>query len=374
MLREMASVPQPRGIMDSRRKGISLNKFRSVRGHRPAWIAWVSAAVWLGAASATAGWAWAGDPPAQVQTLAFYRDGLDRAIEDKVSLGEPAIIDWQEHINRQFGQQVRPSPASLEHPLVPRIRAMLAALPPRIHRLASRHVVAVYLLENDWGTGTTEAVQDDQGRWRYGYIALNLSVLERTANAWGSWKERSAFQPDPPARIDMVLESEAADTVDGALRFIFLHELGHVLGLALGVHGFWDAEPVPVETLDSPFVRLSWQPDGSGKLVSRWRERFPVLSQLHFYSFGEATLKASEAADVYRALAQTDFPSLYAATNPYDDWAETFVVYVHTRMLGQPYRVSVTGGASGSSEYRSCMDVHGCPDKVAWVERYLAAP
>lgn len=309
---------------------------------------------------------------APVQTLAFYRQGLSRTIEEKVSLGDPAIIDWQERINRKFGQEVRPTPASPGHPLVPRIRAMLAALPPRIHALASRHVVAFYLLENDWGTGTTEAVQDDQGRWRYGYIALNLTVLERTANAWGTWKENSAFRAEPPVRIEMTLEPDPSDTVDGALRFIFLHELGHVLGLALGVHGFWDAEPVPPETLESPFVRLSWESEGA-VLASKWRERFPALSQLHFYRFEEAALPAGEAAGVYRALAQTDFPSLYGATNLYDDWAEAFAIYVHTHLLGKPYSVSVTSSAGRVAEYRSCITERTCREKVALVERILGA-
>jgi hypothetical protein len=308
---------------------------------------------------------------APVQTLAFYRDTLTKPIEDKISLGDPAIIDWQERVNRQFGQEVRPNPASPGHPLVPRIRAMLAALPPRIHELASRHVVAVYLLENDWGTGTTEAVQDELGRWRYGYIALNLTVLERTANGWGSWKEGSAFRPEPPVSIEMTLEPADRDSVDGALRFIFLHELGHVLGLALGVHGWWDAEPLPPETVESPFVRQSWQADGAGKLVSRWRERFPMLSLLDFYSFAEARLSAGQAAEAYQALAQTNFPSLYGATNAYDDWAEAFAVYVHTRLLRMPYSVRAGGGAGTAVEYRSCIAAGNCPDKVAWVERYL---
>jgi hypothetical protein len=170
----------------------------------------------------------------------------------------------------------------------------------------------------------------------------------------------------------MTLEPAETDTVDGALRFIFLHELGHVLGLALGVHGFWDAEPLPPETLDSPFVRASWMPDGSGTLVSRWRERYPVLSQLDFYGFESAALPAGRAASAYSALARTDFPSLYGATNLYDDWAEAFAIYVHARMLGKPYRVQV--GGRETADYRSCVVTGACAEKVTLVEHYLSLP
>jgi hypothetical protein len=330
------------------------------------------AAIWL--AAFWAGAALAAEALPAVQRLTHYPDALSRPIESKLSFGDPAILDWQEHINKKFGQEIRPDPASPDHPLVPRIRAILAGLPPLVHDLASRFVVAVYLLEHDWGTGTAEAVQDAQARWRYGYIALNLSVLERTANAWGTWKERSAFRPEPGAEIRMILASAGDDTVEGALRFIFLHELGHVLGLALGAHGFWDAEPLPAETLESPFVRLSWLPGAEGRFVSRWRGRFPILSRLDFYRFADARLGAGEALAAYQALSQTDFPSLYGAINLYDDWAETFAVYVHTRILGKPYRVEIAAPGGERFIYTSCVAEGHCPEKVAMLERLLQIP
>jgi hypothetical protein len=307
-----------------------------------------------------------------VQRLDHYPGALERRIEEKISLGDPDVLDWQEHVNRQFGQAVRPAMASPGHPLIPQIRAMLAALPDPIHRLASRYVTTVYLLENDYGTGTTEAVQDAEGRWRYGYIALNLSVLNRTANDWATWKERSAFRPDSLASLALAIEPRETDTVQGALRFIFLHELGHVLGLALGAHGFWDAEPIPAETRDSPFVRLSWTQGPEGKLVSRWREALPVLSRLDFYSFDEARLTTRDAWEAYAALAQTDFPSLYGATNLYDDFAEAFAIYVHTRLLRRPYEVEVTGRDGRRLTYRSCIQDGRCPRKLELLEQWLA--
>ena len=174
--------------------------------------------------------------------------------------------------------------------------------------------------------------------------------------------------------IQMTLEDPAQDNIEGAVRFIFLHELGHVLGLALGAHGFWDAEPLPPETLDSAFVHLSWRAGDDGKLASRWKERLPLLLQLDFYSFGEARLGARRAVDAYKALAETDFPSLYGATNAYDDWAEVFAVYVHTKMLGKPYRVKITGGMGTSYTYTSCLTNGRCPEKLAAVERLIGTP
>ena len=307
-----------------------------------------------------------------VQRLEHYPGALERPIEEKISLGDEALLDNQLRINLEYGQDVRPRRAAPDHPLIPAIRQLLARLPPRIHALASRYVVAVYLLEDDWGTGTTEAVRDADGNWHYGYIALNLSVLDRTANAWGSWKERSAFRPDPSVKIRMTLERKPRDTVAGAVRFIFLHELGHVLGLALQAHGFWDAEELPAATRDSQFVHASWELGPEGTMVSKWSERFPRFSKLDFYRFEQAALPAGEALRIYRDLAVTNFPSLYSATNLFDDFAESFAIFVHTRLLNKPYLVNIEVDGGARFTYRSCFQRARCPKKVRAIESALA--
>ena len=313
----------------------------------------------------------AAEPPPIVQRLEHYAGALEKPIEEKIRLGDEAILEWQHQINLKFGQDIRPRKASPNHPLVPLMRKVLAELPPKIHALASKYVVAVYLLEDDFGTGTTDAVLDAQGRWRYSYIALNLTVLERTANDWSTWKENSTFTQDPDFQITMILEDEPDDTVEGALPFIFLHELGHSLGLSVEAHGFWDAEELPASTRDSPYVGISWVDGGEGKMLSRWKERFPQLSELDFYSFKEAPLSTADAVSVYGSLAVSDFPSLYGATNLFDDFAEAFAIYVHHQLLGKPYRVVIRHKQQILFTYTSCIVSGLCPRKTAALEALL---
>lgn len=42
-------------------------------------------------------------------------------------------------------------------------------------------------------------------------------------------------------------------------------------------------------------------------------------------------------------LVNTDFPSLYAATSPWDDFAECYAIYVHQHLLGGTYRLTWKG-------------------------------
>lgn len=312
-----------------------------------------------------------GGQPAPLQRIASYPGALERPLVERISLGHEDLLVWQHKINLKYGQDVRPRKASPSHPLVPKVRSMVAALPEPIRRLASRHLVALYLLEDDWGTGTTEAVQDAQGRWQYAYMALNLTALTRKANAWGSWKEASAFRPRPGNSVRMVLEHPAEDTREAAIRFIFLHELGHAIGIPLGAHGWWDAEKLPRATEHSPFVKISWRKDAAGKMVSRWREKFPGFAELAFYSPDHSGPDISNAEAIYRDLAATDFSSLYATTNLFDDFAEAFAIYVHTKLLGKPYRVEIFRQGKRSFTFRSCISTGTCRAKVRALEALL---
>ncbi|MCZ6627667.1 MAG: hypothetical protein O7E56_05480 [SAR324 cluster bacterium] len=311
------------------------------------------------------------EQPSRLQRIASYPGALSLPLQDKISFGDTALLDWQHKINLKYGMDVRPSRAAADNPLVAYVRSMIAALPVEIQRLASKYMVALYLLEHDWGTGTTEAIQDAQGRWRYAYVALNLTVLTRKANAWGSWKEESAFRPESSHAIRMVLESAPDDTHEAAIRFIFLHELGHVLGLALAAHGYWDAEQLPAATEHSPYLRISWQKSAEGKMVSRWPQSTFWFSKLAFYNSEASGLSLAQAEAAYRALARTDFPSLYGTTNPFDDFAEAFAIYVHTRMLGKPYRVDILRDGKPRFTFRSCITTGACKAKVKALQKLL---
>ncbi|HEX7928240.1 MAG TPA: hypothetical protein VF678_11660, partial [bacterium] len=194
-----------------------------------------------------------------VQKLSHYPGAVGKPIEQKVVPGSKEVLDRALQSNLDYGQDVRPEPASPEHPLVPKVRAALRALPPAIQKLASQYVTAIYLVEDDWGTATTEGVQDDTGQWKYSYIVLNLTALTRTANAWAEWKENSAFKPDPKYRLKMTIEPAEGDTEQNAIRFIVLHELGHAIGLGAGVHGFWDDDTLSPLTRNSPYLKNSWE-------------------------------------------------------------------------------------------------------------------
>ena len=306
------------------------------------------------------------------QRSIHYQNLYVRPLEDRILPAPLSVLQLAYRGNRRAGVDLWPIAAPADHPLVPLLRTMIRSLPAPIYRLATRHLAGIFLVDHTFGSARTEGVWDPSDRLVGGYMVLNVTALSRPANAWISMRENSAFHSTSAnTTIEVILESPETDTPESALRFIFLHELGHVLGMALGVHGHWAVPETFPLTLQSPFARLSWRLDGRGGLVSPGKQMSPLLAQLHFYRFEAAPLPRSIALRVYRQMARTDFPSLYGALDAYEDFAETFALYVHTRILGKPYAVVVKEGGRTIGVYRSCLQIGACPAKAAFVKRLL---
>ncbi|HEX7925992.1 MAG TPA: hypothetical protein VF678_00275, partial [bacterium] len=106
-------------------------------------------------------------------------------------------------------------------------------------------------------------------------------------------------------------------------------------------------------------------------MVSKWAGRFPRLGTVKFYRFDKAPTPLSDAETIYRALNQTNFVSLYGVTNLFDDFAEAFAIYVHTKMERRPYRVEVFEGDTARITYTTCIVAGTCTDKVKAIEAVL---
>ena len=79
-------------------------------------------------------------------------------------------------------------------------------------------------------------------------------------------------------------------------------------------------------------------------------------------------------AETYAALMNTNFPTLYAATHPADDFAESFANFVHVVLLRQPFEVRIAHDGKRVLQYNGCWNERRCAGKRAFLERLLAKP
>ena len=73
----------------------------------------------------------------------------------------------------------------------------------------------------------------------------------------------------------------------------------------------------------------------------------------------------------YANLRQTNFPSLYAATSPGDDFAESFASYVHVVLMGRSWQITITRNDKVVELLSACRGEPRCAEKQAILERIL---
>jgi hypothetical protein len=156
------------------------------------------------------------------------------------------------------------------------------------------------------------------------------------ANSWATWKENLPFRPEGGIALDVTIAEPAQDTRAGALQFLLLHEFGHVLTADASFLPRW-WEPVPDAPF--PFLDLSWEVAPLGGFLPRPGRDFALRATVDFY--GANKLDSEAILSAYSGLESSDFPSLYGATNPYDDFAECLATYVHSEVLKRPFLLQV---------------------------------
>lgn len=308
------------------------------------------------------------------KTAAFWKSALARPVAERLGPAPGALVEFLQLDNRYNGFVENPRPSRLAEDFLRDVRGAVADLPPAVRRVLGHTFAGVWFVDDLGGTGFTDMFLDGDGRAVGGYIVLDAAVLRRfTANAWATWKEGTPFRPAPGWKLEARIEEARSDDRRGAIRYILLHELGHVLAINRDVHPSWNLAPKDVPAgARFPFFELSWSIDArEGRYVSRFDAGFPKRRSVVYYQ--GAKLDAADMAPVYATLANTNFPTLYAATSPGDDFAESFVSYVHTVLMKRPWEITIRKDGKVVSTYRACWDEPRCAGKRRILESLISA-
>ncbi len=309
-----------------------------------------------------------------VKTLAFWGDALSRPLAARVAIGSPELVEFLTLDTIAQSIPAHPKAALPPPGVVEDIRTAIAELPPEVNRLVARKLLGIRLIEDIGGTGFTDMVNDSLGNAVAAFMVLDPAVLaRRSANEWATWKEASPFRAGDADRLEAIIERQDRDNRVHAIQYILLHEFGHVLSVGGRLHPSWNLPPPKALAKGRyPFFDLSWTVSSEGRYASRFDAQFPERTRVVYY-FG-AKLDAREMVGAYRHLERTNFPTLYAATHPADDFAESFANYVHTVRMGRPFEIRLLHDGRMVKVYRSCWNESRCAAKRAVLENLLATP
>lgn len=308
-----------------------------------------------------------------VRTLDFWAKQLAKPVNERFGPAPQELVDYLEIDNALNGYAEKPRAAKLSPAFLADARGAFEDLLPVLRKVAGPTFAGVYFLEDLGTTGFTDAVREKPGaKPAAAFIVLDAKVLEKhRANAWATWKENTPFKPGGGWTLEAKIEEPENDDRRGAIRYILLHELGHVVAATRDLHPMWDLSPkdLPPDA-KYPFFDLSWTIDrAKNTYASKHDATFPLRKSVVYYL--GAKLEARQMAPAYRALDATSFPSLYGATHFGEDFAESFASYVHTRILKRPWRIRILKDGHLDLTYRTCWDDPRCIEKREILENLL---
>ncbi|MEI6737536.1 MAG: hypothetical protein WCL29_03555 [Pseudomonadota bacterium] len=297
---------------------------------------------------------------------------LSKPLHERVGIGDKNLVFYTALDNIANGYSEKPRLAETNDTLLRELIDVIKELPDVVKLKLAPKLAGVMLVENFGGTGMSQYVYGLDGEPIVGFIVLDpVALTSCTANSWATWKENSPFRPDPSIRITANIEDKENDTRKNAIRYIVLHEIAHILSIGERFHPLWTRQTVSaIELVAFPFARVSWQPmparlQRNSKFDGQWPERKNII-----YYFG-AKLDGQAAIPAYQQLATTTFPTLYAATNWADDFAESFVNYIHVVITKRPFEIRIERDGALASSYRACWEEARCSEKRKIIEAYL---
>ena len=311
-----------------------------------------------------------------VKDVNYMRAFQAMPLNKRVLVAPVKLIDYLNLDNKLQGFPNQPRAAKPARQLLQDLTDAIEEIPAAVKTLVDARLMGIFLVEDLGGTGYTDYVYDQQHVPAGAFIVLDAGVLTRVANTWATWKENTPFIDDPAIELRATIENETEDNRKQALQYILLHEMGHVVSVGGNFHPRWDAWDCVNDPPDRyPFFQLSWQlKDSQGcEVVSKFdHEGFSYRADLVYY-FG-AKLPAAVSPEVYAQLERTNFPSLYAATFPGDDFAESFVTYVHTVLMGKPFGISIDKSGERQTTFRSCWNTARCAEKQKIISGLISPP
>lgn len=235
---------------------------------------------------------------------------------------------------------------------------LIASFPKGLKKKLFEKFAGVYAVKNLGTTGYTEAVRDKNGRMVAGFIVLDTDRIEQKVNEWASAKDSTVFQSGD-YKIQIRMTEDAKNLAVATAEWITLHELAHVLALDFSQVPFWDDNQPTAVWTKLPFLNVSWAAPAFDKEKPPLR---PDGVSLTFYK--TPSTANQKIPEVYEWLNKTSFPTLYAATDRSEDFADSFASWVWVTKMKKPYTVSIAKTGQPAIVYPSCWTTPRCADKA----------
>ncbi len=178
------------------------------------------------------------------------------------------------------------------------------------------------------------------------FIGIRKSVLDENLNlrTWASWKEQLSFggilDSYTLSKNLPHIATHSNTEVSDFLYFVIAHEFGHNFDFANKLNTMKNCDQAKDEDAECEMSEKSW---GAISWITNIKPKpandFTNIKGLCFYWCKENALKFTDVPQVYSDLAKTNFISLYATTQPWDDFADSIAYYLVSQNLNTSYTI-----------------------------------
>jgi hypothetical protein len=194
---------------------------------------------------------------------------------------------------------------------------------------------------------------DDNNHLISGAVGIREEILESSLSFddWLSWKEEASFGGSlvtTAPHLGIIQYSSDHATKEFFLDYVLDHEFGHLFDFANHLnqvstceykeispgHKGWvgDCKPLPGSWGTFSWARID---------IPNSNADFSFRSSICFYFCKGSFIDSKDAITLFQGLMSSSFQSTYASYNPWEDWAESFALYLAHVNFGLHYGVTV---------------------------------
>lgn len=280
----------------------------------------------------------------------------------KVKLAPASLLDFSARFNRKYDYPGKPKALESFEEEKKIIEAAITEIPKKIFDLAGDRFCGFFLARDLGLTASAHPTYDSEWKPVGGFIMIDFDRINKTANQWRTEHENLFFD-SAKGKIEGQIASRKNDTQITALRWVLIHELGHIIRAL-------DRDFIEVQGNRQDFVSISWVQKGD-RPISRFDSSMPFRNQLKKVRVGSTLFKEKEILPYYRRLSKTDFPTLYAASNPDEDFSESLASYVNVYIFNEPLSVIYFSNGKVKNVFKSCFIRKTCPQKYEFFKALL---
>jgi len=296
-------------------------------------------------------------------------DWRDRPLTERVHILPPKIAEELRGgvFGAGFAKKIA-SPENAEY-MLDDLRAAMDGIPESVQKLVRRRLIGVYLVQglslNDGSQAAGLAIQTINFFRQY---AGTVILIDREGTDERPDQALAGLSFVPLDKygyfsLEPRLASSGRNDRVTTLRTVLLHELGHVIDADREIVP--DSFNYPEVTPGCGFACLSWRKRGKHRHQGPLSQAVVQLERGHIREYVLGLPKTLEA------LKNSNLPSLYGSMLPEEDFADSFAMYVHTVLLGEPWELTFRIDGEIKTEIGSCFTDGRCADKREFFDALL---